>query len=1096
MFQTNRSNELSVIHPSGRSLLLPVYRISGYTNLYDQIISNQVFTSNNARWVRRILSNNQVEFSATLASPLGNGLSLNPTSGLITGTPATNFLYSNSVGGLVLRSTNRSFTVTRLFSNGALFSTLTSPVSTTVFTSPVVSPTLRIAFPSNAPAVLAPTEFPVGTNGLPQTLTTNGFVFSNSYQIIGGGARITNGTNLVFSNAGSAVLRLVVRPSTNEPDRSIWSPVTQDFFVRATNPVPAGFAFITNTSLPAFTRTNLGYDQITPLVLLNPGSNPLAFAALPPTQGVFFLSNGTNFFRARGASSNVTVRAIRPASSGQASATATVVVHLAPATNSINMFGVFSNTNQITVTNPAFTNLTLWATASSGADVLFRTNGTLKTNGNTLFLGTNLTAAIEVVAFSSTNYNTNHFLPAAEITNTVNVAWDPPGPPFLLFSRRQDARQGDPYRLDLRAFAVNTNAFPVGYGASQISPGLALINTSQLSGTNTNAGFYLMRLFATNAGGTSAQTVTAAIAAHPVPGQADPWFFRVSIGTGTNTNGTYNFPGLPPGIHVLTNGAGDLLPGSVTLTNSNSTFAGITNLLVVFSNAVVTNTQNFSLHIRPAAPVVAYNTNVTNMGRTGVRLSVRPTNLAGHQIPGYPLVFLSSNSLPSGLFLNPQNGEVSGIPRQAGIFSNILVWATNPLASNSSTTNRLAFVIEAFSEPPVVVAGGNYRGNIAGLFTNTNTANVTYTSTNLPPGLTLVPSTGLVVGYPRVLGSFPFTVVKSVPELGTHFTNTTNLTVLPPVPRISFGQSLTVAIRSNFFVLQPAVVGVGWEWAGTDPLVPPGFLADPSQINLRNFSLFRTNPISQFSNAVSQLVITNAGLVYSNSTTNTNQLQLWWRSPLPSSTPWTAMVRAQVSTNAFVLGSTQAVIPFLEAFLAPSNTAIASSLDVVASNQQSIQALYVTNTTTTTASTNVAGQLLTLRFDYRTNEGLVFLVNTNATNLADTNFVPLLTNNLQGTNWAITNRVSALQLAIGVYSSNAPVTNPAVSNGAVRLRDFSLLPAQVAFSAANLPPGLVIDPTLGTIYGTPTTVGEWQATVTATNAQGASRAVLRLRVQP
>jgi len=53
VFQTNRSNELSVIHPSGRSLLLPVYRISGYTNLYDQIISNQVFTSNNARWVRR-----------------------------------------------------------------------------------------------------------------------------------------------------------------------------------------------------------------------------------------------------------------------------------------------------------------------------------------------------------------------------------------------------------------------------------------------------------------------------------------------------------------------------------------------------------------------------------------------------------------------------------------------------------------------------------------------------------------------------------------------------------------------------------------------------------------------------------------------------------------------------------------------------------------------------------------------------------------------------------------------------------------------------------------------------------------------------------
>lgn len=1075
--------------------MLPVYRITGYTNLSDQIISNEVFTSNNARWVRRVYSNNVVEFSATLTSPLSNGLSLNPTSGFITGTPTTNFLYSNNAGGLVLRSSNRSFTVTRLFSNGALFSALTSSVSTTVFTSPVASPILRMEFPTNAPAVLATSNFSVGTNGLPQTLTNGGFVFSNSYQIIGGGALITNGTNLVFSRAGSAVLRLTVRPSANEPDRLIWTPVTENFSVRSTNPVPE-FAFITNTSAPAFTRTNLGYDQITPLVLSNPGSLPLSFAALPPSQGIFYLSNGTNFFRARGASSNVTVRAIRPATPTQASATATVVVHLAPATNTITMFGVFSNTNQIIVSNPALTNLILWATANSGADVLFRTNGTLKTNGNTLFLGTNASNDIVVVAFSSNNYNTNHFLPAAEVTNRVNVRWDDPGPPFLLSSLRQDARQGDPYRLDLRAFAVNTDAFPIGYGASQISPGLALINLNQLSGTNTNAGFYQMRLFATNAGGESFQTVTAAIAAHPVPGQADPWFFRVSIGTGTNTNGTYAFPGLPSGIHVLTNGAGDLLPGSVSLTNSNNTFAGITNLKVVFSNAAVTNTNFFVLHVRPTPPVVAYNTNTTNVGRTGVPLSVRPTNLAGHQIPGYPLVFLSSNSLPSGLFLNPQNGEISGIPRQTGSFTNFLVWATNPLASNSSATNRLAFVIEAVSEPPVVVAGGNYRGNIAGLFTNTNTANVTYTSTNLPPGLTLVPSNGLVVGYPRVLGSFTFTVVKSVPELGSVFTNTTNLTVLPPIPRISFGQSPTVATRSNFFVLQPAVVGVGWEWAGTDPLVPPGFLTATNQAQLREFSLFRTNAISQFTNAVSQFVITNTGLVYSNATNGTNQLQLWWRNPLPSSTPWTAIVRAQVSTNAFALGSTQAVIPFLEAFLAPSNTTIASTLDLIASNQQSIQALYVTNTTTNTATTNCAGQLLTLRFDYRTNEGLVFLVNTNATNLADASFIPLLTNNLQGTNWAITNRGAALQLAIGVYSSNAPVTNPAVSNGAVRLRDFSLLPAQVSFSAANLPPGLVIDPTLGTIYGTPTALGEWQTTVTATNAQGASKAVLRLKVQP
>jgi hypothetical protein len=90
IFRSNRSNELSIPHPPGQRLLLPIYRISGYTNLSDRIISNEVFTSNNARWVRRVYSNNQVECSGTLTPSLSNGLSLNPISGLITGTTTTN----------------------------------------------------------------------------------------------------------------------------------------------------------------------------------------------------------------------------------------------------------------------------------------------------------------------------------------------------------------------------------------------------------------------------------------------------------------------------------------------------------------------------------------------------------------------------------------------------------------------------------------------------------------------------------------------------------------------------------------------------------------------------------------------------------------------------------------------------------------------------------------------------------------------------------------------------------------------------------------------------------------------------------------------
>ena len=53
-----------------------------------------------------------------------------------------------------------------------------------------------------------------------------------------------------------------------------------------------------------------------------------------------------------------------------------------------------------------------------------------------------------------------------------------------------------------------------------------------------------------------------------------------------------------------------------------------------------------------------------------------------------------------------------------------------------------------------------------------------------------------------------------------------------------------------------------------------------------------------------------------------------------------------------------------------------------------------------------------------------------------------------------------------------------------------------SFGATNLPPGLNVDPTLGIIYGNPTTVGQNQVTISASTAQHTTTATLTITIFP
>ncbi len=56
--------------------------------------------------------------------------------------------------------------------------------------------------------------------------------------------------------------------------------------------------------------------------------------------------------------------------------------------------------------------------------------------------------------------------------------------------------------------------------------------------------------------------------------------------------------------------------------------------------------------------------------------------------------------------------------------------------------------------------------------------------------------------------------------------------------------------------------------------------------------------------------------------------------------------------------------------------------------------------------------------------------------------------------------------------------------------------APTSFSAADLPPGLTVNPTTGVISGTPTAAGSYVATITATNASGDGTQTLAIKIDP
>ena len=1079
-FQSSATNATNAV---GKYFYPRLYSLSGFTNQTNQLITITNFSTNGTNVSQQTLSNDLVSFQANFTNPaaitnLGttngtNGLRFDPTNGVLYGMPTNNFILSISNGGIEVISINRTWTVTNTYSNRILRLSATSTVVTNFFTNNVTTnPAYRFVFQAVPAISFTNTNMAANTtNALPST-NTNGLPYI--YTNFSGPGYVTNSTNLVATNAGTILLRVGINPGTNV----IWTPVTKNYVVLATNPPAEGFAFVAGTNTNQ-TQTNLSYLGITPLVLTNQGSARVTFALNRPAAGRFFVSNGVTNLQALSGVGNLVINATRAATATSAPTTALLTSTLSRASNPITMAGFFSNypsTN--TVTNPNTTSLALLATASNGTVVFTSTSNLVQiTNGRTLRLLLNGTS--QVVA-TVTNANTNNYLPTDPLTNTVVVAWSNPAAPVFTSTNRKDGTVGSAFSYTLVATATNTNAFPITYAATNLPAGLSFNGTNLVAGTPTQAGFYRLQLTASNAGGVTTNILVSAIAPSPAFSVTNLWTKQVALGSGTNTNGSYAVSNLPVGIGTNTTNPSGFIQPVLLLANTNTNpstanwFAGVTNLTVVFSNNQTNVTSTVSLNVRPVAPVLSLPPEVT--GTPGILLSLTGavTPAALTNIAGYPLFFRSIN-LPQGLVLNLTSGVISGKPVFAGN-STSSVWVSN--AVGGSATSIVGFNIQALAGAPVQlsVAFTNQAG--------------TYSVPNLPPGLTLAPASGLVTGSPQAVGTFDLTV--NFVQTGTATTNTTNqtLTILPPAPVPRVPSSLVTARVGQPFQLQPWVTGPGWGWAGADPLT-----GTTISTNWTNQLLIAGSNVVLSSNSNGVIRPTTNGLTFTNNSSY-NELYLLWRSNLPSSWPWQAFLRLRLPgslTNADgyaypALGAMRArtVYPtnYLDEYADGGLNAEASEVFPVST--------FVSSATTNSGSTDVVGtNEVAVRFRFETNNGQALKIAVN-TNLATNVFVGLTTNTNLAVDWSLTNAASAFRLALG-----SSFSNQAVASNQILLRSFVVLPQGVGFyTSPNLPSELTCDPETGTIYGTPTNAFSGLIYLYAANAQGTNFTGFRLRVVP
>jgi hypothetical protein len=457
---------------------------------------------------------------------------------------------------------------------------------------------------------------------------------------------------------------------------------------------------------------------------------------------------------------NVTIGA----TNGGGTGTATLVLTVVPPPPVIN-----SATTAKTVVNTAF------------SYTIKGTNTPTSFNATSLPSGLSVNTTSGVISGTTTNTGTtNVSISASNAGGTGSATLQittQPSPPVISSSNTASGVKGTAF-----SYQITASNSPTTFGASSLPVGLSVsISTGIISGTPSATGTTNATITAANVTGTGSATlaitilppapaITSTNSVTPVQGAA----FSYQI-TATNTPSSFSATNLPSGLSV-SNSSG-IISGTATIT-------GTSNATISASNAGGTGTSALFFNVIPPAPVITSTNNATAAQGIAFTYQITATN--------NPTSFSASN-LPAGLLVNASNGLVSGTPTTLGTGNAVVA------AINLGGTGVATVYFNVLPQPPVITSTNNVTGTQGSPFSYQITATnnpASYTASNLPAGLSVTVSTGLVSGTPSATGTGN-ALISAINSGGTGSAILFYNVVMPP-PVITSTTNTTATVGAAF----------------------------------------------------------------------------------------------------------------------------------------------------------------------------------------------------------------------------------------------------------------------------------------------------------
>ncbi len=635
------------------------------------------------------------------------GLSLNSSTGAITGTPSSVASYN--------------FTITATDGNGATGSRAYSLVV-------------------NGAMTVNPASLPVGTVGVPysQVISAAGGTGSYTFSITAG----TLPAGLAL-NAASGVL-------SGTPS----SAATSNFTVTATDGNGA-------TGARAYAVTiNAG-------IAVNPSSLPTATVGTPYSQSVT-ATGGTGSYTfgvsagvlPPGLALNPATGAITGSPTNAATSSFTIT---ATDTNGASGSRSYSFTvNAAIAVNPVSLpagtvgtgyNQTLSAVGGNGSYTYGVSAGALPSglalnSATGVIAGTPTTAATSTFTVTTTDGNGSTGSRAYSLTIAAGIAVNPATLP--------SAAVGSPYSQSVSATG-GTSTYTYSVSAGTLPAGLSLnASTGLLSGTPNTSGSSSFTITATDGNGASGSraftfTVSAAMAINPttLPAGTVGMAYSQNV-TASGGSGSYTYSvssgSLPAGL-VLNASTGAITgaPSSPATNNFTITATDSGGATVARAFAV---TINNAIAINPAS---------LSNGTSGATYSQTISATGGSGAYAYGI---SSGSLPAGLALDTSTGVISGTPTSAAT-STFMLTATDGLGATGSRAYTVVIAQAVLTLESTTVGNGTVGSPYSqALIVSGGVAPYSYaiSSGQLPNGVALNTSTGVLTGTPTAPGTYSFIV--------------------------------------------------------------------------------------------------------------------------------------------------------------------------------------------------------------------------------------------------------------------------------------------------------------------------------------------------